>query len=140
MSAAPVLEDLQVVPPARRGRPERHLRLVVGSDEPVREPGRGRTPSPRREATLRLTRRGRLAVTGAVTALLVVTAGGLAAAVMPDAELATVTVEPGQTLSDIAATTLPDLPLDRAVVEIRIANNLSTSQVQAGQTLVIPTP
>ena len=42
--------------------------------------------------------------------------------------------------ADIAATTLPDLPLDRAVVEIQIANNLSTSQVQAGQTLVIPTP
>jgi hypothetical protein len=139
MSAAPVLEDLQVVPPARRPRSERHLRLVRSGEE-LREGGRPVAPSSRREATLRLTRRGRLAVTGAITALLVVTAGGLAGAVMADTEPAVVTVEPGQTLSEIAATTLSGLPLDRAIVEIQIANNLSTSQVQAGQTLVIPSP
>lgn len=130
MSAAHVLhDDLGFAAPVRRPA-ERHLRLV-SPDEPARAA---------RSAALRITRRGRLAITGAVTALLVVTAGGLAGAVMPAADAATVTVEPGQTLSEIAATTLPDLPLDRAVVEIQVANQLSSVHVQAGQTLVIPSP
>jgi LysM repeat protein len=131
MSAAHVLhDDLGLAMPVRRPA-ERHLRLV-SPDETVR-------PTPP-SARLRITRRGRLAITGAVTALLVVTAGGLAGAVMPPSEAATVTVEPGQTLSEIAATTLPDLPLDRAVVELQVANQLSSVHVQAGQTLVIPSP
>lgn len=69
-----------------------------------------------------------------------VTAGGLAGAVIPGEDPVTVTVEPGQTLSEIAATTMPGLPLDRAVVEIQLANALSSMHVQAGQTLVIPAP
>src|SRR5690606_8308032 len=39
MSAAPVLEDLGVLPPARRTRSERHLR-VVRPDETVTDAGR----------------------------------------------------------------------------------------------------
>lgn len=50
----------------------------------------------------------------------------------------TITVEPGQTLSQIAATRLPAVPVDDAVARIRLANNLPSAQVQAGQRLVIP--
>ncbi|HET8593888.1 MAG TPA: LysM peptidoglycan-binding domain-containing protein [Intrasporangium sp.] len=50
----------------------------------------------------------------------------------------TVTVEAGQTLSEIAASQLPALSLGDAIVEIQVANGLSTDQVHAGQTLAIP--
>jgi LysM repeat protein len=50
----------------------------------------------------------------------------------------TVTVQAGQTLSEIAAASLPDLAVTDANVELQIANSLSTDQVHAGQTLRIP--
>ena len=48
------------------------------------------------------------------------------------------TVEPGQTLSEIATTELAGLPTAEAVTRIQVANNLSTTHVHAGQTLTIP--
>jgi LysM repeat protein len=47
-------------------------------------------------------------------------------------------VRSGQTLSEIAARELPDLAVSDGVVELQLANALSTSQVRAGQTLLIP--
>ena len=49
-----------------------------------------------------------------------------------------VVVEPGMTLSQIAAEQLPELPLDRAMVDIQRANRLSTTDIAVGQELVIP--
>jgi LysM repeat protein len=88
---------------------------------------------------LRLTRRGRMLVAifvalviGVVT---VVASGRFASAAV---EARTVTVSAGQTLSEIAAATLPELAIADAIVEIQVANSLSTDQVHAGQTLRIP--
>lgn len=50
----------------------------------------------------------------------------------------TMTVRPGQTLSQIAMHELPGEPVDAAVSSIQLANNLPSAQVQAGQQLVIP--
>ncbi|EBM0725498.1 LysM peptidoglycan-binding domain-containing protein, partial [Salmonella enterica subsp. enterica serovar Senftenberg] len=48
------------------------------------------------------------------------------------------TVESGQTLSEVAATQLPQLPLADAVARIQVANDLAGNDVHAGQTLLIP--
>ena len=87
-----------------------------------------------------LTRRGRLLITLLVSAavltvvLMLATSGGVAA---PQIDHAT-TVFAGQTLSEVAAAQLPSLPITEAVARIQLANGLNTSQVQAGQSLLIP--
>ena len=87
---------------------------------------------------LRVTRRGWLLL----AALVFVIAGALgvfgqqgAGAAAP---LPVVTVESGQTLSEIAAVQLPGLPLDVAVTRLRVANNLPTADLAVGQRLVVP--
>ena len=52
----------------------------------------------------------------------------------------TVTVAPGQTLSEVAAAELPELSISDGIVAIQLANRLSTAQVSAGQQLTIPRP
>lgn len=103
------------------------LRLV-GPDERVGAPA------------IRLTRRGRLVGTLlaaiAVATLAVVLATSVDAAA-PQIDHAT-TVLSGQTLSEVAATQLPSLPINNAVARIQLANGLSSSQVHAGQSLLIP--
>jgi LysM repeat protein len=49
-----------------------------------------------------------------------------------------VTVGAGQTLSQIAVAELPSLTIPEAVAQIQLANALTTTQVHAGQELVIP--
>lgn len=97
-------------------------------------------PRPTRPARVRVTRRGRLAislgVSTVVLALVVVMSGLLPAGASAPERLHT--VAPGQTLSQVAATMLPEVPLDRAIVQLQLANGLNTLQVQAGQQLVIP--
>lgn len=103
------------------------LRLV-GSDERVWAPA------------TRLTRRGRLVsallAAVAVATLAVVLATSVDAAA-PQIDHAT-TVLSGQTLSEVAATQLPSVPIHNAVAWIQLANGLSSSQVHAGQSLLIP--
>ena len=98
-------------------------------------------PQPVPEPTYRLTRRGRLVaalLVALVIALLALAlAGQLASAAGPPRAI---TVEAGQTLSEIASRELPQLPITDGIVELQLANNLSTSHVHAGQTLVIPDP
>ena len=98
-------------------------------------------PAPVPEPTYRLTRRGRLVVALLVAVVLsmlaLAFASQLASAVGPPRS---VTVKAGQTLSEIAARELPQLPMTDGIVELQLANNLSTSQVHAGQSLVIPNP
>jgi hypothetical protein len=89
---------------------------------------------------LRFTRRGRLAITLmaaiAVATMAMVLATSVDAA-PPQIDHAT-TVSAGQTLSEVAATQLPGLPIGDAVAWIQLANGLNTSQVHAGQSLLIP--
>ena len=54
--------------------------------------------------------------------------------------LRSVTVAPGQTLSQIALAELPTMSMSQGIVAIQMANDLNTAQVSAGQQLVIPSP
>jgi hypothetical protein len=94
-----------------------------------------------RKAPVRLTRFGRLAITmtvvaaAAALAVVLLSGGGASAPALGDHAT---TVQPGQTLSEVAAEQLPGLPVRDAVAQIQLANNLASAHVHAGQTLVIP--
>jgi hypothetical protein len=107
-------------------RPGGHLRAVAADERRARP------------VSLRITRRGRLALTGTVALVLVLAFASLVSTLAPAGAATAVVVEPGMTLSQIAAEQLPELPLDRAVVDIQRANKLSTTHVAVGQELVIP--
>ena len=127
MSAA-VAWELDPTPgrmPQRAARP--HLRLV-GPGERAFVPA------------LRLARRGRLMITLLISATALALAVGFASSVSaagPQIDHAT-TVFAGQTLSEVAAAQLPGLSINEAVAQIQLANNLNTTQVHAGQSLLIP--
>lgn len=88
---------------------------------------------------VRITRRGRLALT--LTTLVAATAASAGIAVGgPATATPEVTVEEGQTLTSIAEAEMADVPTREAVAQIQLANGLSSSHVHAGQTLTIPTP
>lgn len=89
------------------------------------------------EMRMHITRRGRLALTlsAAVSAVLAI---AITVGVMSASASTQVVVQPGQTLSEIAATHLPQVPLDRAIVQVQLTNEMNTLQVQAGQTLQLP--
>lgn len=112
--------------PMPAGVTGRHLRLV-GVDE-------GQAA-----ATFRLTRFGRLVRTALLAVVVSVAVmalwGGAAGAASPGQR---VTVQPGQTLSQIAGQHLSELPVADAVVNLQLSNGLSSAQVHAGQELVIP--
>lgn len=103
-----------------------HLRLVAADERPA--PG----------AALHITRRGRLAVTATVALVLALALASLGSALAPAGATTAVVVQPGMTLSEIAAEQLPEVPLDRALVDIQRANRLSTTDIAVGQELVIP--
>ncbi|MFV0461132.1 MAG: LysM peptidoglycan-binding domain-containing protein [Actinomycetales bacterium] len=109
-------------------------------------------------ARLRITRRGRLCLTMAVMVCAVGLAIGLGGAAAVQAQLSTLTaavvngdgagsvsapaqrvrVLPGQTLWQIAVERRPERDPRDVVVELRELNGLQTSQVRAGQELVLP--
>lgn len=128
--SALTIDSISTVPTARRTR-SRHLVAVEA-------PAATAAPA----GSLRLTRRGRLAVTLTVALLLAVVAvvGARAAwattATQPPATQS-VTVLPGQTLWEIAGASTAGDPRD-AVIEIRELNGLPDSQVFAGQVLLVP--
>ena len=129
MTAAPwTLPEIGDAGSPAGGRP--HLVLLPGGAGQELSDGGG----------LRLTRRGRVVL--AVLALVVVALlGGVGIRGAGAAEPArTVTVGPGQTLSEVAAAELPDLPISEGIVAIQLANRLSTAQVSSGQQLTIPRP
>ena len=111
-----------------RGRPARpQLRLVPA--------GRDVRPS-----SMRLSRRGRLAVTVVVLAAVLTMSVVLAArsgAAEPVVQRAA-TVSAGQTLSEVAAEQLPELPLAEGVARLQLVNHLASTQIHAGQTLLLP--
>ncbi|TWE13292.1 hypothetical protein [Rudaeicoccus suwonensis] len=120
--------------PARR----RHLQSV-----PTGPAAAGRSSVARPATTarpIRLTRRARLLL-GVVGAAVVCTVVGgswasLASPGVP-APQQTVTVQPGQTLSQIAHEAYPKLSIDDAVARMQIVNQLNSSQVGAGERLII---
>lgn len=114
------------VPAARPAR-TRHLHSVPTGDA-VGIPAKG---------AVRLTRRGRLTMTLSTLAVASVAGAGMAFG-GPTVTAEEVTVEPGQTLTSIAALEMVGVPTDDAIAQIRQANDLATSHVHAGQTLVIP--
>lgn len=111
-------------------RPERHLYAV---------------PTPRPQAALRLTKRGRvvlLLVAGAVVLLMGITFGGSTAATgMSGTPAAThsVTVQAGQTLWQIAAEANPNGDIRQTVDEIMKLNSLpSAGGLQMGREIAVP--
>lgn len=124
-TAAPARIDVHPARPAR----SRHL-VSVPTGDAVPE---------RATTSLRLTRRGRLAIT--VTTMLVASVAGATVAFGGQATTPQqVTVEPGQTLGQIAEAELSQLPTREAVARLQVTNDLSTSHVHAGQVLTIPAP
>ena len=115
------------------GRP-RHLRLVGEEDRRPSRAARRRL----RAGGLRLTRRGRLAITATTGLVLAAVIWSVVGLLGPAGASTSVTVERGETLSQIASEQLPELPLSRAVTAIQRANSLSTTSIAAGQELVIP--
>ena len=118
--------------PVRFPSPAAHPRLRLAS------PGE-RALAPARPA-IRISGRGRRLITLMVTAAVLSLTGVLTTAVgaaAPQIDHAT-TVSVGQTLSEVAAAQLPRLPVDEAVARIQLVNGLNTSQVHAGQLLLIP--
>ena len=89
---------------------------------------------------LRITRAGRLALTltvvvAAIALAVALFSGGSASATVIDHST---TVSTGQTLSEIAVRELPQLPVADAVARLQVANDLTSSDIHAGQTLLIP--
>lgn len=90
-------------------------------------------------SAVRLTRRGRAAITLIVAcAVLACTALALRAMVPAPSGPTSVVVESGQTLSQVAHAAFPTLPVGEAVTRMQLANSLNSLQVNAGQQLVIP--
>lgn len=125
--------------PFHRPRPDRSATVI---SFPVRE-----APGERPGATtvpLRITRRGRLALTLLFSAALAL--GGLGAAGQalagpdsPPPPMDTVVVLPGDTLWGIASgVAAPGEDVRDVIVEIRTLNGLSTSAVNVGQELLVP--
>ena len=126
LSASPAIT------PIRQARP-RHLAAVP---ERVVQHADGQT-------SLKLTRRGRLALT-LLTAAVLAGAGVVGAqtalagdgAAAPQTEV--VIVQPGETLWSIAGEAVPGADRRDVIIDIQQLNGLSSSQVVAGQTLVVP--
>lgn len=125
-SAAPDA-DLFGRGPDRRG----HLRLVPGGSETA--------STQQRAVSVRLTRAGRMVRAGVVVGVAVAALGLGVGAVQALADGDNqVTVQPGQTMWQVAAHELPQLPTPEAVARIQLANGLNSAEVHAGQVLQIP--
>lgn len=118
-----VIAEFQEQPQATR-----HLALV-----PQLAPAQGVE-----SAVMHITRRGRLARAVAIVLTIAVLAVATVTMVTPASAAIEVEVQPGQTLSEIAATHLPNVPLDRAMVAVQLENDMNSTHVQTGQRLVIP--
>src|SRR5690348_4390025 len=94
----------------------------------------------------RLTRRGRMAVTGVSALLIGALSVGLATAAQatragsssPGRYLAKVAVLPGQSLWSLAEAYDPDADTRRVVQQIQQLNSMTGDQVQAGEVLWVP--
>lgn len=111
---------------------------VAVSERPIRTPLT--LPYPR------LTRRGRMAVTGVSALLIGALSVGLATAAQatrsgpasPGRYLSKVTVLPGQSLWSLAEANDPDADTRQVVQQIKQLNSMTGDQVQAGAVLWVP--
>jgi hypothetical protein len=117
-------------------------RRTAATRRPVRS-----APAPvAAQPVARLTRRGRLLVTGLVLLVLVVAAvllsGGVPATAGTERRASVtaerVTVAPGETLWQIAERVAPGTDPRETVARILDLNGLQTAQVQAGTALLLP--
>jgi hypothetical protein len=103
-----------------------------------------RTPAPLPPA--RLTRRGRVVVTGVSALLIGALSVGLATAAQaahagptsPDSSITRVTVLSGQSLWSVAEAHDPNADTRLVIQEIQRLNSMTGDQVQAGQVLWVP--
>ena len=134
--SAIVLEAVRQPQSQRSARPQPavrpHLVLVPTGRGAVRTARAAQPP-------MRLTRFGRLVVALLVASVISVLAVGLAGQLASASTASrTITVTSGQTLSGIAARELPGRSIADGIVELQIANSLSTTAIHAGQQLVVP--
>ncbi|WP_432573285.1 LysM peptidoglycan-binding domain-containing protein [Kineococcus sp. SYSU DK005] len=130
--------------PARAARPAR--RGTAPARRAAARPPVRAAHGPAAPARLRLTRRGRLALTctaaGVLTGVVLAVAGAAggpaAAERAPGAGPRVVTVLPGQTLSGIAAELAPGQDWREVAADIAEANGLATQALLAGQRLLLP--
>ena len=136
---APRMSSRSTRPPLRLVAPDERLPSHGPAYPGDRGSGRYQAAAPSNR-TIRLTRRGRLVIT--LMAILALAALALALATSVSAAGSSIdhatAVSAGQTLSEVAAAQLPTLPINDAVARIQLANGLNSSQVQAGQLLLIP--
>lgn len=127
---------------------------VVAAHHPASRMPSGRPPSrvlpprlvlagpgaPERREHPRPALRARLAIAVLAGLVLVVLAAtfALGAGGSPAGVPVFVTVEPGQSLSQIAAEHLPGVPVREAVVDLQLLNGLNSTDVVAGQQLRLP--
>ena len=109
----------------------------------VTTPVAARRPVTRRPVSVRLTARGRAVVTAllavlAVAVLLLTTSVSGAGTSTTPMPVRHVTVEPGQTLWEIAGDVAPDADRRDTVAAIVELNALPGSSVQAGQQIAVP--
>lgn len=129
---------ISLAPPFERATP---LRLVE-TDAP-RSGSRSATKS-LTAGHIRLTRRGRLALlVAAVVCMLVgfslgTTLSFTAGSISPPAASHSIVVQPGQTLWGIATQVAPHADPRATVQQIIVLNHLSSTGVQAGETLAVP--
>jgi len=104
------------------------------------------TAAPRRSTRLRLTRRGRMVITLAITMPLLCAAlvssrhsadAGTTAVAQVQAT-GSVVVQPGESLWQLARELAPNMDPRSTVLRIRELNHLSSDRVEAGQALVVP--
>ncbi len=126
LTAAPGHRSPIGVPAARPARSRHLVSVPTGAAVPERTRG-----------ALRITRRGRLAMTTTGLAVATVVSAGLAFGGPATAE-PEVTVGQGETLTSIARAEMSDVPTGEAVAQLQMANGLSSSHVHVGQTLTIP--
>ena len=135
MSALAAWEVVPTHAPVRDRRA--HLRLVPSptSSAPSAAASR-RSVGP---APLRLTLVGRLVLAVLLAAVAVLVLAGTVGAARGAAPApTTVTVQAGQTLSELAVTHLPQVPIAEGVAQLQLVNGLNTPAIHAGQRLVIP--
>ncbi len=93
---------------------------------------------PTEPSGLALTTRGRVVLALLVLLVVGVMATWASASASNVPTPSTVTVVSGETLSEISLRELPSLPIREGVARIQILNNLSTTSISAGQSLLIP--
>lgn len=88
--------------------------------------------------TVRVTARGRLAATLGVFAVVAFAVLGWREQAAASTDARTVVVVQGQSLTDIAQRELSSIPVPDAIARIRYANQMNSTDLRAGQLVLVP--